>query len=200
MQACSFADPDNIAAACAGQAMHDFVAKCLNKDPAARMSASELLRHPFLAHAKDERYLAQYLLGGPSPVAPKSARSILSRMPGGDTALVRHLAPRCWIARTHLVCMGNREQPCCQFDWQAPAIFVGLGCRPECAIFVLHVTGAQHADGPAGGGGPAAQDVLEGQGHGQEGVHRVPGGVDGLRARPQVLHRLPHGAGLRLTM
>jgi hypothetical protein len=43
--------------------MHDFVAKCLDKDAMARLGAGELLKHPFLKRAKDECFLAQRLLG-----------------------------------------------------------------------------------------------------------------------------------------
>lgn len=49
--------------ACVGQAMHEFVAKCLDKDAMARSGAGELLKHPFLRRARDERFLAQHLLG-----------------------------------------------------------------------------------------------------------------------------------------
>lgn len=45
------------------QAMHDFVAKCLDKDAMARSGAADLLKHPFLKRAKDESFLAQLLLG-----------------------------------------------------------------------------------------------------------------------------------------
>lgn len=52
-------------AATAKQAMHDFVAKCLDKEAMARLDAADLLKHPFIKRAKDERYLAQRLLGHP---------------------------------------------------------------------------------------------------------------------------------------
>lgn len=173
----------------AGQAMHDFVAKCLNKDPAARMSAAELLRHPFLAHAKDERYLAHHLLG-PSPVAPKSARTILSRMPGGDTALVR-----CCMSPPgdSFFCLAQASPECVLSDETASSDVVGSSQVRHKVLVSLGDAGARIADGAARGRRCAGQDVVEDQGCCQEGVHSVPGGVDGLRARPQVLHRLPHG-------
>ena len=121
-----------------GQAMHDFVAKCLNKDPAGRLSASELLRHPFLAHAKDERYLAQHLLGPPGPAAAaKPARTLLSRMPGGDTALVRRLSlRRCSTPGPVSFWAQSRSRtPCRQGILQAPLprlnvpVWPRLSCR-----------------------------------------------------------------------
>ena len=181
--------PDACAAACAGQAMHDFVAKCLNKDPTGRLSASELLRHPFLAHAKDERYLAHHLLG-PSPAALKSARTILSRMPGGDTALVRRRSPTSgssfFMAQATPESILSTHTAYSRVWWASAQ----AGCK---VLVLLGHAGAQNADGAAGGRRCAAQDIVEGQGCCQEGVHSVPGGVDGLCAWAQVLHRLPYG-------
>ncbi|BDA47110.1 probable serine/threonine-protein kinase OSR1 at N-terminal half [Coccomyxa sp. Obi] len=54
------------------QAMHDFVAKCLDKEAMARLGAAELLKHPFIKRAKDERYLAQRLLGQATLKASRS--------------------------------------------------------------------------------------------------------------------------------
>jgi serine/threonine protein kinase len=54
--------------------MHDFVAKCLDKDAMARSGAEELLKHPFLKHAREEGYLAQQLLGNAVLRAPSSVR------------------------------------------------------------------------------------------------------------------------------
>ena len=45
------------------QAMHDFVGRCLDKNPNARMRPGELLQHPFLERARDNVYLAHRLLG-----------------------------------------------------------------------------------------------------------------------------------------
>ena len=45
------------------QAMHDFTARCLDKNPSARMTPGELLKHPFLERAQDNVYLAHRLLG-----------------------------------------------------------------------------------------------------------------------------------------
>jgi len=38
---------------------HDFIAKCLTKDPSQRPTAEELLKHPFLANPKPKTLLAQ---------------------------------------------------------------------------------------------------------------------------------------------
>ncbi len=46
-----------------GQAMHDFTARCLDKNPGARLRPGELLQHPFLERARDNVYLAHRLLG-----------------------------------------------------------------------------------------------------------------------------------------
>ena len=78
--------------------MHDFVAHCLAKDADARVSATELLKHPFLKGARDERYLAQHLLGM-GGASLKTARSFLLGAPSGSTSHVRAAAYPCLIKK-----------------------------------------------------------------------------------------------------
>ncbi|EIE21776.1 kinase-like protein, partial [Coccomyxa subellipsoidea C-169] len=71
------------------QAMHDFVAKCLDKDAMARSGAAELLKHPFLKRAKDERFLAQRLLGRAMLKPSRSAFHMRNSNTSLDSTLVQ---------------------------------------------------------------------------------------------------------------
>lgn len=46
------------------KAMRDVVTRCLQKDPRSRPTAAQLLEHKFFKQAKDEEYLARYLMAG----------------------------------------------------------------------------------------------------------------------------------------
>ena len=46
------------------QAMHDFTARCLERNAGARPTPAQLLKHPFLERVRDISYLARALLGG----------------------------------------------------------------------------------------------------------------------------------------
>ncbi len=69
--------------------MHDFVAKCLDKDAMARSGAGELLKHPFLKRAKDERFLAQRLLGRSMLKPSRSAFHMRNSNTSLDSTLVQ---------------------------------------------------------------------------------------------------------------
>jgi len=55
--------------------MHDFTAHCLDKNPNARLSPAELLKHPFLERARDNIYMAHRLLGAAPQQQLRSTRS-----------------------------------------------------------------------------------------------------------------------------
>lgn len=55
--------------------MHDFTAHCLDKNPNARLSPAELLKHPFLERARDNVYMAHRLLGAAPQQQLRSTRS-----------------------------------------------------------------------------------------------------------------------------
>ncbi len=57
------------------QAMHDFTARCLDKNANARPTAGELLKHQFLEKALDNVYLARRLLGSALQQQLRSAKS-----------------------------------------------------------------------------------------------------------------------------
>lgn len=44
------------------RAMRELVARCLQKDPAKRPSAAQLLQHRFFGHAKGKEYVQAHLL------------------------------------------------------------------------------------------------------------------------------------------
>lgn len=71
------------------QAMHEFVAKCLDKEAMARSGAAELLKHPFIKRAKDERFLAQRLLGQATLKASRSFFMTRHASGSPDNTMVR---------------------------------------------------------------------------------------------------------------
>ena len=74
---------------CYVQAMHDFTARCLDKNPSARMTPGELLKHPFLERARDNVYLAHRLLGAaPQQQLRSTRRSSDSLAPDSEVRLL----------------------------------------------------------------------------------------------------------------
>lgn len=55
--------------------MHDFTARCLGKNPNARSTPGDLLKHPFLERARDSTYLSHRLLGAAPQSQLRSAMS-----------------------------------------------------------------------------------------------------------------------------
>lgn len=53
------------------KAMKELVASCLNKDPAKRPAAAELLKHRFFQKARDKRYVVKALLEGLPPLSER---------------------------------------------------------------------------------------------------------------------------------
>ena len=62
--------------------MHDFTARCLNKNANARPTAGELLKHPFLEKAHDNVYLARRLLGSAPQQQLRSTKSFAQSSDG----------------------------------------------------------------------------------------------------------------------
>ncbi len=68
--------------------MHDFTARCLDKNPSARMTPGELLKHPFLERSRDNVYLAHRLLGAaPQQQLRATRRSSDSLAPESEVRL-----------------------------------------------------------------------------------------------------------------
>lgn len=59
-----------------GKSIRKLIVECLQKDPAKRPTASELLKHPFIKKAKDRRYLLQTLLPNTPSFAERSRRAL----------------------------------------------------------------------------------------------------------------------------
>ena len=83
-----------------GQAMHDLIARCLDKNPTARLSPAELLRHPFLERARDNVYLAHRLLGAAPQQQLRATRRSSDSLAASDVSgavalLLRHARQPC---------------------------------------------------------------------------------------------------------
>lgn len=78
-----------------GSSIRKMVAQCLQKDPAKRPTATELLKHSFFKKAKDKKYLQQTLLmAGPSlDVRVKASKQ---RQPGASGKLHRTVSGE-WV-------------------------------------------------------------------------------------------------------
>lgn len=59
-----------------GKSVRKLIVDCLQKDPAKRPTASELLKHPFMKKAKDRRYLLQTLLPNTPSLNERSRRAL----------------------------------------------------------------------------------------------------------------------------
>lgn len=73
-----------------GKSIRKLIVDCLQKDPAKRPTASELLKHPFIKKAKDRRYLMQTLLPSTPSFAERSRRALDAKrgagLDGGENA------------------------------------------------------------------------------------------------------------------
>lgn len=73
-----------------GKTFRKMVIDCLQKDPAKRPTATELLKHPFFRKAKDKRYLQQTLVSiGPS--VETRVQKASKRQPGASGRLHRNV-------------------------------------------------------------------------------------------------------------
>lgn len=78
-----------------GKTFRKLIVECLQKDPAKRPTANELLKHPFFKKAKDKKYLMQTLLAtGPSMKTRVTKAS--KRQPGASGRLHRTLTGE-WV-------------------------------------------------------------------------------------------------------
>lgn len=78
-----------------GRTVRKMIADCLQKDPAKRPTAAELLKHPFFKKAKDKKYLQQTLLiTGPSPEV--RVQKSVKKQPGASGKLHRTLSGE-WV-------------------------------------------------------------------------------------------------------
>lgn len=66
-----------------GKSIRKLIIDCLQKDPARRPTASELLKHPFIKKAKDRRYLMQTLLPNTPSFAERSRRALDAKRGSG---------------------------------------------------------------------------------------------------------------------
>ena len=66
-----------------GKSIRRLIVECLQKDPAKRPTASELLKHPFIKKAKDRRYLLQTLLPNTPSFAERSKRALEAKRCSG---------------------------------------------------------------------------------------------------------------------
>lgn len=66
-----------------GKSIRKLIVDCLQKDPARRPTASELLKHPFIKKAKDRRYLMQTLLPNTPSFAERSRRALDAKRGSG---------------------------------------------------------------------------------------------------------------------
>ncbi|KAF0286725.1 Serine/threonine-protein kinase OSR1 [Amphibalanus amphitrite] len=65
-----------------GKTIRKLVSDCLQKDPAKRPTAAELLKHPFFKKAKDKKFIQQmFNQSGPKPSAPSGR---VQRAPGSS--------------------------------------------------------------------------------------------------------------------
>ncbi|CAK0785221.1 hypothetical protein CVIRNUC_008427 [Coccomyxa viridis] len=82
------------------KAMHDFTARCLERNAGARPTPAQLLKHPFLERVRDISYLARALLGGAlQQPMPSSKSFVLSSdgtqaSPGGSPSSTASQPPK----------------------------------------------------------------------------------------------------------
>ena len=93
---------------CGGaQAMHDFTARCLERNAGARPTPAQLLKHPFLERVRDISYLARALLGGALQQPMPSSKSFVLSSDGTQASPVSEASPfmvsqkRCAQAQQH---------------------------------------------------------------------------------------------------
>lgn len=68
-----------------GKSIRKLIVECLQKDPARRPTASELLKHPFIKKAKDRRHLMHTLLQSTPSFAERTRRALDNKR-GDDSA------------------------------------------------------------------------------------------------------------------
>lgn len=89
------------------QAMHDFTARCLERNAGARPTPAQLLKHPFLERVRDISYLARALLGGALQQPMPSSKSFVLSSDGTQASPVSKTSPfmvsqkRCAQAQQH---------------------------------------------------------------------------------------------------
>lgn len=89
------------------QAMHDFTARCLERNAGARPTPAQLLKHPFLERVRDISYLARALLGGALQQPMPSSKSFVLSSDGTQASPVSETSPfmvsqkRCAQAQQH---------------------------------------------------------------------------------------------------
>ncbi|XP_063588973.1 serine/threonine-protein kinase OSR1-like [Penaeus indicus] len=72
-----------------GKTIRRMITECLQKDPAKRPTAQELIKHPFFKKAKDKKFLQQVLLQGGPSIEERVAKQIRGRQPGTSGRLHR---------------------------------------------------------------------------------------------------------------
>ena len=84
------------------QAMHDFTARCLERNAGARPTPAQLLAHPFLERVRDVSYLARALLGGALQQPMPSSKSFALSSDGTQTSPVSapHAFPEALCSHT----------------------------------------------------------------------------------------------------
>ena len=68
--------------------MHEFTARCLERNAGARPTPAQLLRHAFLERARDISYLARALLGGALQQPMPSSKSFVLSSDGAQASPV----------------------------------------------------------------------------------------------------------------
>ena len=80
-----------------GKSIRKMIADCLQKDPAKRPSATELLKYAFFKKSKDKRYLVQTLLPSAPSIEERAKKAKNSKRPPGASGRLHRTNAGDWV-------------------------------------------------------------------------------------------------------